>query len=74
MLKWLGLILVIWLVYAVWRRSTPRAPRGERETPRSEAMVACSHCRLYVPRTEACFSGEGQPYCCPQHRRLGPKQ
>lgn len=66
------LILVVWLIYALWRRSSASGRRTGPTPPPDEAMVACSHCGLYVPAREIHQGKDGLPYCCPQHGRLGP--
>ena len=38
----------------------------------AENMVACAHCQLYLPASEALFSdtnGERQYFCCQEHLR-----
>ncbi|CAB1370406.1 PP0621 family protein [Denitratisoma oestradiolicum] len=72
--KWLVLILVVWLVYALWRRSLASGRRAGPAAPTGEAMVACSHCGLYVPAGEVHLGHDGLPYCCAQHGRLGPRR
>lgn len=38
----------------------------------AENMVACAHCQLYLPASEALYSdahGERQYFCCQEHLR-----
>jgi uncharacterized protein len=60
------------------RKPAGDAPEGAPATPRSEVqdfeqMVACAHCGLHVPESEA-VRGGGSVYCCDEHRRLGPRR
>jgi uncharacterized protein len=36
-------------------------------------MLACSHCGLHLPKTEAVFDAEGRPFCGEAHRLAGPR-
>jgi uncharacterized protein len=36
----------------------------------SEAMVACLHCGMHVPLSEAIVTPAGARFCCEAHRRL----
>lgn len=65
--------LVVWWVLGRARRSgdaAPRRPRGAGGG--AEEMVACAHCGVHLPRADAVLDGE-RPYCCDEHRRLGPR-
>ena len=35
-------------------------------------MVRCARCGLHLPVDEALTDGTGRPFCCAEHRRLGP--
>lgn len=55
------------------RPSRPEVP-PEQRSPRDPAqMVACAHCGVHVPRTEALSDDEGRNYCADEHRRAGPR-
>ena len=69
MSKFLLLILVIvavwWLAKGFRRKDAAR----DASAAVPEQMVTCSHCGLYLPRSEAI--GEGDKFfCCAEHRRL----
>lgn len=70
MSKFLLLILVIvavWWLAKGFRRKNDAARDASAAVP--EQMVTCSHCGLYLPRSEAI--GEGDKFfCCAEHRRL----
>ncbi|MBL8437373.1 MAG: hypothetical protein JNM61_04160 [Zoogloeaceae bacterium] len=46
------------------------APRGPAADPGAERMVACDHCGVHFPESEAVSAG-GRVYCCEQHRQAG---
>ncbi|MCU0969655.1 MAG: hypothetical protein MUF03_12730 [Rubrivivax sp.] len=45
----------------------PPAPRVSAE------MVACAHCGVHLPATEARRDDAGRPYCGDAHRAAGPR-
>ena len=69
MTKFLVLILVVavvlWLMSS--RRSSVREKR--RAAPRApEAMIACAHCGVHLPRSDAVEGRDGQLFCGNAHR------
>ena len=71
-MKYLVLLLVLAVVYAVWRsQNRPSAPLARKATaplPPPQDMVACQHCGLHLPRSEALTHGKHH-YCCAEHQR-----
>jgi uncharacterized protein len=68
------LILLAVVALFVWRKLTARAagmPAAKDERP-AEAVVACAHCGLHVPASEALRDGD-HVYCCPEHLRRGSR-
>lgn len=76
--------LIFWILLIVaamlaWRWLGRRNARGANSrgdaggqpdgTP-AEAMIACSHCGVHLPRSEA-EEREGRLYCGAEHARLG---
>jgi uncharacterized protein len=61
--------LVGWLLFGHRRRAPGARRRAGKTGP--ESMVACAHCGLHLPRTEALLDG-GRPYCSEAHRLAGP--
>lgn len=68
----IALALVFWLRHKVTQRggsgdakSTP--PAG---AAKSEKMVMCAHCSVYLPGHEAIAGASGKPYCDAAHRAL----
>jgi uncharacterized protein len=72
----LGLIVVGWAASRLRRARREDAPPAAPAPPRGAAlpigMVACAHCGLHLPESEAVIDGERR-YCCDEHRRLGPR-
>lgn len=71
MLKWLVLAVVV--VAAIWllrRSARPRRDDVRAGGAAGDALVACAHCSVLLPRAEA-LERDGQLYCCDEHRRLG---
>ena len=65
--------LVVWWVLGRVRRGGDAEPRRRRGAGgAAEEMVACAHCGVHLPRVDAVLDGE-RPYCCDEHRRLGPR-
>jgi len=85
MSKYLLIIGIALGVYWLWRqgrmaesreaRPAPPAPRPATRTGISpQDMVACAHCGLHLPRSEALADGPGgsEPfYCSAAHRQSG---
>jgi uncharacterized protein len=67
----IALAVLVWLV-----RRALAAPRGEQPGGKSEEqgnLVACAHCGVNLPKSEARTAG-GRHYCSEEHWRLGPKE
>lgn len=69
-MKYLVLLLVFVVFYAYWRSQNRPAPLPRTPPPLAppQDMVACDHCGLHLPRSEALSSG-GHHYCCAEHQR-----
>jgi len=73
-----ALALLVWLVLGSTRRrakeARPRDPAAAAEAKpatKVEGMVACAHCGVHLPASQALL-GQGRPYCCVEHRDGGP--
>ena len=82
-MKYLLVLRVILIAVGVWRkRHRADAPRAGRAAPRAESrlqppqdMVACAHCGLHLPRSDALMLGaasQAEYYCSAEHRAQGP--
>lgn len=83
MLKYLLIgVLVIWLLYSPILRHLRQGQRGRRTPPSPaprhdavrdvEDMVACAHCGIHLPASEALRDAADRPYCSAPHRDAGP--
>jgi uncharacterized protein len=82
MLKYLLIaVVVVWLLYSPFlrrarqliRKQKPAAPTPKPgEPPQVEDMVACAHCGVHLPASEACRDTAGRAYCSAAHRDAGP--
>ena len=51
-----------------------RARRPGKAPPDAPAqMIACAHCGVHLPQTEALFDVAGRPFCSEAHRLAGPR-
>lgn len=64
----LVIVLVLWLARTRPRAGRPAPPPPADRTP--QAMVACAHCGIHLPRSEA-VSGPRGLYCSDAHRLEG---
>ena len=76
-MKYLLVILLILVVFWLWRSDRPRpkkaappsrAPRKPSEATEITEMVACDFCHVHLPRSEALI-GRDAFYCSEAHRR-----
>jgi uncharacterized protein len=84
MLKYLLIaVVVVWLLYSpflrrarqLMRKQRPPAPTattGPAQPAQVEDMVACAHCGVHLPASEACRDTAGRAYCSAAHRDAGP--
>ncbi len=85
-MKYLVLLLVV-LGVAWWmfgRRGKPPlkppatpgpAPKQnvrEKEGAEPQAMLACAHCGVHLPKSETTVDAQGVRYCSEAHRLAGP--
>lgn len=82
-MKYLLVLLVVLIAVGVWRkRHRAENPEQRRAAPRTESrlqppqdMVACAHCGLHLPRSDALMLGsasQAKYYCSAEHRAQGP--
>jgi uncharacterized protein len=51
----------------------PKAPPQAQAEVEATEILACAHCGVHLPRSEAVFDLAGRPYCGPEHRASGPR-
>lgn len=74
-MKYLVLLAVLVLAWVLFFKSRSKPPPAGRkgEPPQAAPMLACSHCGLHLPDSEAVFDGAGRPFCGEAHRLAGPR-
>lgn len=73
LLSWLLLPLLAWLAWR-WLKALRKRHHGQHDgqpRPAGEALVACTHCGLRLPQSEA-VARNGMFFCCPEHRDEHP--
>ena len=70
LLRILIILFGLWLVIQIIKRVFA-APPEEHHTakPAIPRMVACAHCGIHVPESQAVRDGD-KVYCCEEHRKL----
>lgn len=78
-MKYLLVLIVVALGLWLLLRQRPAGrgePTGAAKKKRAAgpaAMVACAHCDLRLPQSEAQFDAAGRPFCSEAHRLAGPR-
>ena len=81
-MKYLLVLLVVvagaWMLLRKRERRPPAAPTAPPKSAQpteaaAQAMLACAHCGVHLPRTEAQFDAAGRPFCSEAHRLNGPR-
>jgi uncharacterized protein len=67
--KLLVLLIAAAVIYMVIRGMIRRGGGARPSKPEAERMVACGHCGINVPQSEA-LEARGRFYCSEEHRRL----
>jgi uncharacterized protein len=83
--KYLLWMVVLVAAVSFWRRArrvlngptdAPGAARPDAAAPAKNAtenMLACAHCGVFLPESEALRDAGGAPYCSPAHLARGPR-
>ncbi len=81
-MKFLLLLAVIGIALLLFkarqRGPAPKAPAPPRRSKPAAAdaptpMLACAHCGVHLPQTDAVNDAEGRPYCGAAHLAAGPR-
>jgi uncharacterized protein len=73
-MKYLLLIVVLFVAYSLWRNARQRDDRDSRSRPppappgNPQEMVSCPVCGVHLPRSEAVPGAGGLLYCSNEHR------
>ena len=71
----IALLLLVWLILGSTRRRARDTRRDEpapRRTSPPEGMVACAHCGVHLPGSQALQVG-GRVFCSVAHGDAGPR-
>ncbi len=76
----LVLLVVVGAIWVLLKRSRPGSgsqgplPRDKMQDKPAAVteMVACLHCGVHLPRSEAAVDAQGRLFCSPAHRDAGP--
>ena len=70
-MKLVLLLLAVIVGILLWRSRTPSKPAStpQRQEPKTDDMLSCTHCALHIPGSEA-FPGKRGIYCSAEHRQL----
>jgi uncharacterized protein len=70
-MKYILVLVVVWVGYQLWRRARIADQVAKERPPQPVntpmAMVACAHCGTHLPQTEA-LSDNGHFFCNAEHR------
>ena len=79
-MKFLVLLLVLavavgWVMLRTRRHQAPpvKPPPPQTTTKTASPMLACAHCGLHLPGSEALVDPAGHAYCGAEHRDAGPR-
>lgn len=76
LLIWVVVIIAALFVTRVLtqKKNIPRPKADRAPAPKgAEQMVRCSHCGIYLPRSEALMSND-HTWCSLDHAKLGPRK
>lgn len=65
--------LVLWLMFGRQRRVGKTPPPAAQAPKGPQPMVACAHCGLNLPRSDALEDGAARLFCSEPHRAAGPR-
>lgn len=83
-MKYLLVAIVVMVAIGIWRNNRrrtaapPLKPRASKSQPthlrQPEDMVACAHCGLHLPRSDAIENRDRSAYYCSSaHKNLGTR-
>lgn len=77
-MKYLLVLLVVVIAVGIWRNKR-RVAASEQSSAASarpaaprqlQTMVACAHCGLHLPQSDALLDQSGEYFCSAEHRQL----
>lgn len=73
-LLWLVLLAVVWWVWSKRRPPGADEPSRAGGEAQPERMVACAHCGVFMPQSDALAGQQGRFFCCDAHRVAQDKE
>jgi uncharacterized protein len=67
-LRLIIILIGLWLVLTIIKRALASRRKSPSDKPAVAKMVACAHCGVHIPESEAVHDG-GRDYCSEEHRR-----
>jgi uncharacterized protein len=78
-MKYLVLVAILAVVVLVFfgrgrnKIEPPKPPQPAKPPLVKTEILACAHCGVHLPKSEASFDAAGRPFCTPEHRVAGPQ-
>jgi uncharacterized protein len=66
LLRIIIILLGLWLVLQIIKRALASRENNVSRQPSIASMVACVHCGLHLPESEA-IQKDGKHFCCEEH-------
>jgi uncharacterized protein len=70
-LRLIIILIGLWLVLTIIKRALAARRKSPPDKPAVAKMVACAHCGVHIPESEAVRDGD-RYYCSEEHRRKTP--
>jgi uncharacterized protein len=68
LLRIIIILIGLWLVLTIIKRALTSLRKPPSDKPAVAKMVACAHCGVHIPESEALRDGN-RHYCSEEHRR-----
>ncbi|BAV33229.1 hypothetical protein SCL_0911 [Sulfuricaulis limicola] len=68
LLRLIIILIGLWLVLTIIKRALASLQKPAPDKPAVTKMVACAHCGMHIPESEAVRDGN-RHYCSEEHRR-----
>jgi uncharacterized protein len=68
LLRIIIILIGLWLVLTIIKRALASRRKPQPDKPAVAKMVACAHCGVHIPESEAVCDGD-RHYCSEEHRR-----
>ena len=69
LLRIIIILIGVWLVLSIVKRALASHENHPPRKPSIASMVACAHCGVHLPESEA-IQKNGKHYCCEEHLKV----